>query len=111
MYLTALQTVGILAAVTLGVQITRWLPFLLFPEKKQPPAVVAYLGGVLPAAMMGLLVVYGLKSTPILASPHGLPELFAIAAVVALHRWKSNVMLSIAGGTALYMLLVQLVFA
>ena len=60
---------------------------------------------------MGLLVVYCLKGVAWTASPYGAPELLAIAAVVLLHRWKGNVLLSIAGGTALYMLLVQLVFA
>ena len=98
-------------AIAAGCQLTRWLPFLLFPENKTPPKVVQYLGRVLPPATMGLLVVYCLKGVQWTAAPHGAPELIAIAAVVLLHRWKGNVLLSIAGGTALYMLLVQLVFA
>ena len=111
MYLTPIQTVAIILAVAAGTQITRWLPFWLFPEKKDPPAVVLYLGRVLPAAMMGLLVVYCLKHVTWLSSPHGAPEVLAILTVVLLHRWKENVLLSIGGGTALYMLLVQVVFA
>lgn len=108
--LTPLQTLGIILAVAAGTQLTRWLPFWLFPEKKQPPAVVAYLGKVLPPAMMGLLVVYCLRSISWLSAPHGAPELIAIAAVAGLHLWKRNVLLSIAGGTVLYMVLVQAVF-
>ena len=111
MTLTPVETLGIILAVAAGTQLTRWLPFWLFPEKKQPPAVVTYLGRVLPPAMMGLLVVYCLKGVSWLSAPHGAPELLAIAAVVALHTWKRNVLLSIAGGTALYMLLVQTVFS
>lgn len=111
MCLTPLETVGIILAVAAGTQLTRWLPFLLFPENKRPPAVVTYLGRVLPAAVMGLLVVYCLKTVSFLRAPYGLPELLAVAAVAVLHRWKGNVLLSIAGGTALYMLLVQVVFA
>ena len=111
MYLTPFQTLAMIWAVAAGTQITRWLPFWLFPENKEPPPVVAYLGRVLPAAVMGLLVVYCLKNVTWTASPHGLPELLAIFAVVLLHRWKGNVLLSIAGGTALYMLLVQVIFA
>ena len=111
MYLTPFQTLAMILAVAAGTQITRWLPFWLFPENKEPPPVVAYLGRVLPAAVMGLLVVYCLNIVTWTASPHGLPELLAIFAVVLLHRWKGNVLLSIAGGTALYMALVQLVFA
>ena len=60
MTLTPLQTLGIILAVAAGTQLTRWLPFWLFPEKKRPPAVVTYLGKVLPPAMMGLLVLWGL---------------------------------------------------
>ena len=111
MYLTPIQTLAIIFAVAAGTQLTRWLPFWLFPEKKEPPQVVTDLGRLLPPAMMGLLVVYCLKGVAWLSAPHGAPELLAIAAVVLLHRWKGNVLLSIAGGTALYMLLVQLVFA
>ena len=107
--MTTLQTVLTVLALALGIQLTRWLPFVLF--RKEPPAVVTYLGGVLPCATMGLLVVYCLKGVSWTAAPHGLPELLAIAAVAVLHRWKGNVLLSIAGGTALYMALVQTVFA
>ena len=111
MHLTPVQTMAIILAVSLGTQITRWLPFLMFPENKQPPKVVLYLGRVLPPAMMGLLVVYCFKNVSWLSVSHGAPELLAVAAVVALHLWKKNVLLSIAGGTALYMILVQAVFA
>lgn len=110
MYLKPLEVLGIILAVAAGTQVTRWLPFILFPENKEPPAVVVYLGKVLPAAVMGLLVVYSLKSVDLLSGSHGLPEFIAIAVVVGLHWWKNNVLLSIAGGTVVYMLLVQLVF-
>ena len=105
------QALAIVGAVTLGAIITRFLPFLLFPDSKPVPKVVEYLGRTLPAAMMGLLVVYCLKNVTWTVPPHGLPELLAILAVVLLHRWRGNVLISIAGGTALYMALVQLVFA
>lgn len=111
MTLTPAQTLGIILAVAAGTQLTRWLPFWLFPEKKVPPRVVTYLGSVLPAAMMGLLVVYCLKGVVWLSAPHGAPELIAIAVVAMLHWWRGNVLVSIAGGTAVYMLLVQAVFA
>jgi len=111
MYLTAAQAFLIILAISVGTQITRWLPFWLFPETKEPPAVVTYLSRVLPPAMMGLLVVYCLKGVDWLSAPHGLPELVCVGIVVLLHRWKDNVLLSIAGGTAVYMLLVQLVLA
>ena len=111
MRLTMVQTLVILLAVAAGTQITRWLPFVLFPETREPPEVVAYLGRVLPPAMMGLLVVYSLRSVDLLSGSHGLPEAIAVAVIAVLHLWKRNVLLSIAGGTAVYMLLIQVVFA
>lgn len=111
MYLTPTQTLGIILAVAAGTQLTRWLPFWLFPENREPPQVVTDLGRLLPPAMMGLLVVYCLKDVAWMSPPHGAPEALAVAAVAVLHCWRGNVLLSIAGGTALYMLLVQVVFA
>lgn len=111
MHLTGVQAIVTILAIAVGTQLTRWLPFWLFPEKKEPPAVVLYLGHVLPPAMMGLLVVYCFKNVSWLSGSHGAPELLASAAVVGLHLWKKNVLLSIAGGTVLYMVLVQAVFA
>ena len=110
MHLTTLQTLAIILAVAAGTQLTRWLPFWLFPENRQPPAAIVYLGRVLPPAMMGLLVVYSLKGVSLVSPSHGIPEFLAILVIVLLHRWKHNTLLSIAAGTAVYILLVQTVF-
>lgn len=103
----SLITIGIIA---LGTVFTRFLPFWLFPKGKPAPRIVAYLGKVLPCAVMGLLVVYCLKDVQPAAAPYGLPELIAVAATAGLHVWKKNTLLSVGVGTVLYMLLVQLVF-
>ena len=108
--MTMTQMVITVAAVTLGTILTRFLSFWLFPAGKKTPKYIQYLGKVLPAAVFGMLVVYCLKNVEILAGSHGLPEGIAIAAVVLLHLWKKQMLLSIAGGTVVYMLLVQLVF-
>lgn len=110
MFLTPVQTLIMIFAVALGTMITRFTPFLLFPDSKKPPKVVTYLGKLLPPAVMGLLVVYCLRNVSVVRSPHGLPELIAIAVIVILHKWKGNVLLSIGAGTVLYMVLVQAVF-
>ena len=102
-----LITIGIVALIT---ALTRFLPFLIFPASKPTPKYVSYLGKVLPPAVFGMLVVYCLKSTSVLAYPYGLPELIACLAVVALHLWKRNTLLSVGAGTILYMFLVQFVF-
>ena len=110
MYLTPVQTLLLILAVAAGTQLTRWLPFWLFPAGRETPAYVRYLGRFLPAAALGLLVVYGLKDVNLLAGSHGLPELMALAVVTGLHLWKRQMLLSIAGGTVCYMLLVQTIF-
>lgn len=105
-----IQGVLIVAALVAGTMITRFLPFLLFPAGKETPKYVEFLGKTLPFAVMGLLVVYCLKSVSLLAWPFGLPEFMAVGAVAALHWWKKNSLLSIGAGTVLYMFLVQAVF-
>lgn len=100
----------VVLALAAGTVITRFLPFLLFPKGKQMPKSVEYMGKTLPYATMGLLVVYCLKGTAVLSYPYGLPELLAVGAVVLLHIWKKNSLLSIGAGTVIYMVLVQAVF-
>ena len=101
------KLVAVIALVTIAL---RFLPFLIFSGKRQTPAFISYLGKVLPYAIMGMLVVYCLRSISFAAMPFGIPELLACAVVVIAHLWKRNTLLSIAGGTVFYMLLVQLVF-
>ncbi len=108
--MTLTQRIITIAVIVLATMLTRFLPFLLFPAGKPTPKYLQYLGKVLPAAVFGLLVVYCLKNVDILSGSHGIPEAIAIAAVVGLHLWKKQMLLSIAGGTILYMLLVQFVF-
>ncbi|MBQ7827491.1 MAG: branched-chain amino acid transporter permease [Clostridia bacterium] len=108
--MTFTEQIITVAMVVLGTQITRFLPFILFPAGKSTPKYIEYLGKVLPAAIFGFLVVYCLKGVDILAGSHGIPELISVAAVVLLHLWRRQMLLSIAGGTVIYMVLVQLVF-
>ena len=108
--MTLTQRIIIIGVVVTATMLTRFLPFIVFPAGKETPKYIQYLGNVLPAAVFGLLVVYCLKDVSIFTGSHGLPELISIALVVALHCWKRQMLLSIAGGTVCYMLLVQLVF-
>lgn len=107
--MTVAQSALTILAVVAATMLTRFLPFLIFPEGKTPPAAVTYLGTVLPYAVIGLLVVYCLKDA-VFTSWHGLPELIAILFTALVHKWRNNTLLSIAGGTILYMILVQNVF-
>ena len=109
--MTSVQALITILAIAAGTQFTRWLPFWLFPEKKDPPAVVLYLGKMLPPAMMGLLTVYCFKNVSWLSGTHGAPELLASAAVVGLHLWKRKVLFYIGGGRVVYLGLGQAGFA
>lgn len=93
----------------LAVMTPRFLPFALFQGRKTPKY-VQYLGTVLPAAVFGLLVVYCLKNVDITTGSHGIPELIGIIVTIVLLVWKRQMVLSIAGGTITYMILVQTVF-
>ena len=107
--MTITQQVIIILVVVAGTMLTRFLPFLIFPEGRTPPKYITYLGTVLPYAVIGLLVVYCLKDA-VFSDFHGLPELISIVFIWVLHKWKKNTLLSIAGGTVLYMVLVQKFF-
>lgn len=100
----------IILAVALTTFVTRVTPFLIFPKGKEIPDTIQYLGKVLTPAVIGMLVVYCLKNTAVIAAPHGIPEAAAVLTVIVLHVWKRNNLLSIGGGTVLYMFLIQAVF-
>lgn len=102
--------ISLIIVAALVTAATRFLPFLVFGNGKKTPDIIVYLGKVLPYAIMGMLVIYCMKSVSFTRSPFGLPELIACAAVAVLHVWKRNTLLSIATGTIGYMLLVQFVF-
>jgi len=110
MTLTPMETFIIICMVTLGTMITRFLPFLIFKGNKSNNSYINYLGTVLPYAAIGLLVVYCLKDVNFQGPTYGLPEAIAILGIIFLHYWKENILLSIGGGTVLYMVLVQAVF-
>lgn len=111
MTMTVLQQVATIALCALGTMLTRYLPFLVFSAKKPTPRYIQYLGKALPSAIFGMLVIYCLKDVSLFSGSHALPELVAIAVTVALHCWKRQMLLSIAGGTVCYMLLVQFIFS
>lgn len=110
MPISAAMSFLVILTVALTTFATRVVPFLIFPKGKEIPAAIQYLGKVLTPAVIGMLVVYCLKATPVMKAPHGLPEAIAVAVTAGLHVWKRNNLLSIGAGTILYMVLIQAVF-
>ena len=107
--MTDLHGIAMVAVIALVTAALRFLPFVLLRGKQTPPF-ISYLGKVLPFAIMGMLVVYCLRSCSFASLSTFLPELLACAAVVGVHVWKRNTLLSILIGTTLYMILVQSIF-
>lgn len=105
-----MHDVWLIAVAALVTAATRFLPFLIFRKKESTPAIVTYLGQVLPCAIMGMLVVYCMKDVPFFSAPYGAPEIIGCVIVALLHIWKRNSLLSIGVGTVCYMLMVQLIF-
>ena len=110
MPLSPLSTLAIIAVCSAVTIFTRAFPFLFLSKGKTATKYSVYLAQALPPAVMAMLIVYCLRATPVLTSPHGIPELAAVASVVLLHLWKRNNLLSILGGTVIYMVLLQGVF-
>ena len=107
MNLHSILIVAVVALVTIAL---RFLPFWIFGGKKKTPEIIIYLGKVLPYAIMGMLVIYCLRSVYGGSVSSVVSQLLACAVVVGLHIWKRNTLLSIIGGTAVYMFLVQVIF-
>lgn len=105
-----IHTAAMIAVAAVCTFATRLVPFLLFGGKKGVPKTVDYLGHILPPAIMATLVVYCLKGVSLASASGWLPQALSVAAVAALHLYKRNNLISIAGGTLCYMALVQLVF-
>ena len=110
MTFTTQQSILFFVTISLTTIFIRVLPFLIFPDHKETPKYITYLGKVFPYATIGMLVIYCLKDISFTAAPFGLPELISLGVIVILHLWKNKTLLSIGAGTVLYMILVQFIF-
>lgn len=108
--MTLSQQIITIALCIAGTMLTRFLPFIIFSENRKTPEYIQYIGKFLPAAVFGMLVIYCLRNVNVLGGSHGLPELISIIVTGALHLYKRQMLLSIAGGTVCYMLLLHFVF-
>lgn len=108
--MTVIQRIITIGLCVIGTMTTRFLPFLIFSENRPTPAFIRYIGKWLPSAVFGMLIVYCLRNVSPFQGNHGLPELIGIMLTAGLHLWKRQMLLSIAGGTVCYMLLLRFVF-
>jgi len=110
MQLTPIHLMAIILITALVTLFTRAVPFLFFSGAERPPDYILYLGKILPPAVMAMLLVFSVRNISFSASPFGIPEFTALSAVVLLHSIKRNTLFSIAGGTIVYMFMIQYVF-
>ena len=103
-----LHSALMVAVIALVTALLRFLPFLVFNGRRPVPKVIRYLGFVLPYSVIAMLVVYCLKGISFARCAQWLPSVLSVLAVVGLHVWKRNTLLSIVGGTAFYMLLIRI---
>ena len=99
-----------IAVMALITALLRFLPFLIFKGKASTPPIVEKLGRLLPSAVIAMLVVYCLKDVSVAQMASLIPAAVGVGVTAGLHLWKHNTLLSILGGTVVYMLLVQMVF-
>ena len=83
---------------------TRLFPFALF-SKGEPPRILRFIEKYIPPMIMAILLVYCFKDVDFASRPFGLPQIIALAVTVATYLWKSNSMISIFGGTIVFMVL------
>lgn len=99
--------IAFIAIAAIATFATRVIPFLFFERHTDHP-LIKHLGRYLPAAVMALLAIIFLqRSGDWTATVPGLDAILAGALVVAIHLWRRNALLSIAAGTAAYMLIRQ----
>lgn len=112
--MTVLQRVITIAIAALTNFVTRWLPFKLFVSEKNGKQklspFIKGLGQFLPAAIMGMLVVYCYRDINFASANHGLPEIIAGVVTVLIHLWRRSMFLSLIVGTAVYIALINWVF-
>lgn len=86
----------------------RAFPFLIFRGERKMPERLVYLGNILPAAIMAVLIVYCLKDVAGDFGTYGIPQLAAVLVVAVSYKWKHNTFVSIILGTACNMVLMQI---
>lgn len=105
--MTTTEQIITIALCAFATMLTRFIPFIIFSEGRKTPSFIQYLGKVLPSAIFGMLVVYCLRNVDVMQGSHGIPEAFSIIITICLHLLKRQMLLSIAGGTIAYMLLIS----
>ena len=90
----------------------RAFPFILF-SRKNPPKVINFIEKYIPPMVMAALLFYCLKDISFIKESGidlkgFLPYMIGIISTIILHIWKRNSLISIFGGTVIYMILIRI---
>ncbi|MFH8790229.1 branched-chain amino acid transporter permease [Streptomyces roseoverticillatus] len=110
---SAIHMIAALATMLAVTFMLRALPFAVLKTLRSSALVadvIDFLNRYMPVGILVILVTYSLRDVSLTSAPHGTPEALGLLATAGLHLWKRNLVLSIIGGTAVYVLLVNLVF-
>lgn len=107
--LNSIQLAESVAVAFICTAFVRFLPFLFFRKDKHIPDFIQYLGKVLPAAIMAVLVIYCLRNIGSGSLQSGIAQIAAVLFTAGIHLWKKNTYLSISAGTVFYMILIHLI--
>lgn len=112
--MTLIERVLTIAIAAVTNFLTRWLPFVIFTNRKEgQQSVVPFvkeLGDFLPPAIMMMLVVYCYRNLNLFNLNHSIPEILAGIITVIIHLWQRSMFLSLIAGTLSYILLLNFVF-
>lgn len=103
-----------LLAVTLVAAGVTWalraLPFAILAPLRSSQ-LLPYIAERIPVGVMVILTVYTLRHVNVIDPASVVPAMLGVVVTAALHLWKANMLLSIAGGTASYVLLISTIFS
>ncbi|NLK66675.1 MAG: branched-chain amino acid ABC transporter [Campylobacteraceae bacterium] len=104
---TALLVIAIFVA-SLATFLTRFLPYVLLRGKNESEW-LKFIEKNSGLFIMVILIFYALQNTKFSVYPYGVPEILGVIAAFLLQIWRKNALLSIAGATILYMVLIRVV--
>ena len=84
----------------------RLFPFAVFSKRKPGKLIHIFERYIPPIVMLGLLI-YSLRDVSFSSLNQWLPQISAITFTIVTYLWKKNSLVSIFGGTIIYMILVR----
>ena len=102
-------TKAVLVSLLIGLIIfcERLFPFAVFSKRKPGKLIHIFERFIPPLVMIGLLI-YSLRNVRFSSLELWLPEITAITFTIVTYLWKKNSLVSIFGGTIIYMILIRL---